>query len=56
MLAAPEHQEINGKVEVTWRTLCTIEHSIMAHARFLEAYIHFSLLYTKYHILPVLPI
>ena len=23
-LAAPEHQEMNGQVEVTWRTLCTL--------------------------------
>ena len=33
MLAAPEHQEINGQVEVTWRTLHTIAHSLMVHAR-----------------------
>ena len=32
-LAAPEHQEMNGKVEVTWRTLRTISHSLMVHAR-----------------------
>ena len=25
-LAAPDHQEMNGQVEVTWRTLRTIEH------------------------------
>ena len=56
MLAAPEHQEINGKVEVTWRTLCTIAHYIMVHARVLEAYIHFALMYTTYHIFPVIPI
>ena len=23
-LAAPEHQDINRQVEVTWRTLCTV--------------------------------
>ena len=40
-LAAPEHQEINGQVEVTWRTFITNAHSIMLHARVLEAYIHF---------------
>ena len=34
MLAVPKHQEINGQVEVTWRTLCTVAHSLMAHARF----------------------
>ena len=32
-LAPPEHQEINGQVEVTWRTLRKITHSIMVHAR-----------------------
>ena len=30
-LAAPEHQEVNGKVEVTWRTLRAISHSLMVH-------------------------
>ena len=55
-LAAPEHQEMNRQVEVAWRTLRTIAHSIMVHARFLEAYIHFSLMYTTDNIFPVLPI
>ena len=32
-LVAPEHQEMNGKVEVTWITLRTIAHSLMLHAR-----------------------
>ena len=32
-LAAPEHQEMNGQVEVTWRTLRTIVHALMVHAR-----------------------
>ena len=49
-LAAPEHQEMNGKVEVTQRTLRTIVHSLMVHARVLEAYIRFALMYTTYHI------
>ena len=40
-LAAPEHQEMNGQVEVTCRTLRTAAHSLMIHARVLEAYIHF---------------
>ena len=40
-IAAPEHQEMNGYVEVTWRTLRTIVHSLMVHARVLKAYIHF---------------
>ena len=30
---APEHQEMNGQVEVTWRTLCTVAHALMVHAR-----------------------
>ena len=30
-LAAPEHQEMNGKFYVTWRTLRTIVHSLMVH-------------------------
>ena len=53
-LAATEHQEMNGQVEVTWRTLCTVAHSLMVHARVSEAYIHFTLMYTTYHIFPVL--
>ena len=32
-LAAPEHQEMNGQVEVTLGTLSTAEHSLMVHAR-----------------------
>ena len=55
-LAAPEHQEMNGQVEVTWRTLRTIAHSLMVYARVPENYIHFALMYTTDHILPVLPI
>ena len=47
---------MNGQVEVTWRTLRTIAHSLMVHARVLEAYVHFALMYTAYHIFPVLPI
>ena len=34
-LAVPEHQEIKEQVEVTWRTLRTIAHSLMVPARFL---------------------
>ena len=41
MLAAPEHQEMNGQFEVTWRTLRTITHSLMVHAIVSESYIHF---------------
>ena len=55
-LAAPEHQEMNGQVEGTRRTLRTIAHSIMVHARVLEAYIHFTLMYTTDHIFPFPPI
>ena len=55
-LAATEHEEMNGQVEVTWITLRTISHSGMVHDRVLEAYIHFSLMYTTDHFFPVLPI
>ena len=39
-LAAPEHQEMNRQVEVTWRTLRTIAHALMVHARVPEVYVH----------------
>ena len=55
-LTAPEYQEMNGQVKVTRRTLCKIAHSLMVHARVLEAYIHFALVYAADHIFPVLPI
>ena len=55
-LAAPEHQEMNGQVEVTWRMLRMILHSLMVHARVSEAYINFALIYTLDHIFIVLPI
>ena len=51
-----EHQETNGNIEVTRRTLRTIAHSLMVHMRVSEAYIHFKLMYTADHILPLLPI
>ena len=41
---------------MTWRTLSTFAHSLMVHARVLEAYINFALMYTTDHIFPVLPI
>ena len=47
---------MNGKVEVTWRTLRTTAHSLMVHMIVSEMYIHFALMYTTYHIFPVLPI
>ena len=49
-LAALIHQEVNKKFKVTWRTLRTIAHSIMVHARVLEAYIHFESMSTADHI------
>ena len=49
-LAAPEHQEMNGQVEVTRRTLRTIAHSLMVHAGVPEIYVHFTLIYTTDHI------
>ena len=55
-LAAPEHQEMNGQVEVTSRTLRTVAHALMIHARVPEVYVHFALMYTTDHIFPVLPI
>ena len=47
---------MNGQVEVTWRTLRTVAHSLMVHARVPEVYVHFALMYTTDHIFPVLPI
>ena len=47
---------MNGQVEVTWRTLRTIAHSLMVHAGVPEIYVHFALMYTTDHIFPVLPI
>ena len=55
-LAAPEHQEMNGQVEATWRTLRTVAHALMVHARVPEVYVYFALMYTTDHIFPVLPI
>ena len=45
-----------GQVEVTWRTLRTIAHVRMVHAKVPEVYIHSVLMYTTDHIFPVLPI
>ena len=55
-LAAPEHQEMNRQVEGTRRTLRTVAHYLMVHARVPEVYVHFVLMYTTDHIFPVLPI
>ena len=53
-LAAPEHKEINGKVEMTWITFLSVAHSLIVHARVLEVYIHFALMYTTDDIFTVL--
>ena len=55
-LAAPEHHEMNRKVEMTRRMSCTIVNSLVVHVRVSEAYIHFVLMYTTDHIFPVLSI
>ena len=55
-LAAPEHQDMNGQVEVTRRTLRTVAHALMVHDRVPEIYVHFALMSTIDHIFPVLPI
>ena len=47
---------MNGQVEVTWRTLRTVAHSLMVHARVPEVYVNFALMYTTDHIILVLPI
>ena len=41
-LAEPEHQETNGQVEVTQRTLRTVAHYLMVHARVPEVYVNFT--------------
>ena len=41
---------------MTWRTLRTVAHALMVHARVPEVYVHFTLMYTTDHIFPVLPI
>ena len=55
-LTAPKHQEMNRQVEVTWRTLRSVVHALMVHARVPEIYVHFALMYMTDHIFPVLPI
>ena len=54
-LSAPDYQEMNGQVEVTWLTLRTIAHSIMVRTQVSDKYIHFTLMYMNDHILPGLP-
>ena len=41
---------------MTWRTLRIVAHSLMVHARVPEVDVHFALMYTTYHIFPVIPI
>ena len=55
-LAAPDHQDMNGQVALTWIMLRTASHSLMVHAIFPEVYVHFSLMYTTDHIFLVIPI
>ena len=47
---------MNRKVEVTGRTLRTVAHTPMVHARVPEEYVNFTLMYTTNHIFLVLPI
>ena len=56
MLAALYYQEMYRQVEVNWRMLHTIVHSLIVHDRVLEVYINFALIYMSDNILPVLPI
>ena len=55
-LAAPEHQEINDQVKVTWWKFQIITQSIMVHTQVSDEYIHFELMNTTHHIFTVLPI
>ena len=55
-LTAPDHQKINGQVELTWWKLYTIVHSIMVHAWVSDEYMHFLLMYTTHHIFTVFKI
>ena len=41
---------------MTWRTLRTVAHFLMVHARVPEVYVHFALMYTTDHIFTVIPI
>ena len=55
-LASSDHQEMNGKVEVTSQALRTITQSIMVHALVYNEYIHFELMYPTDRVFTVLPI
>ena len=54
-LVSLEHQEMNGQVEGTWRTLRTITHLIMVHKWVSNKYIHSALMYTTDNAFTVLP-
>ena len=47
---------MNGQIEVTWRALRNIVHSITVHGQVSDEYIHFAFMYTNVHILHVIPI
>ena len=40
-LVSPDHQKMNGQVEVTWRKFLTITDLILVQARVYNEYIHF---------------
>ena len=45
----PKNQEMNGQVEVTWRTLRTVAYSLMVHARVPERYdLSYTLMQNEY--------
>ena len=45
---------MNGQVEVTWRMLRIVAHSLMIHARVPAVYVHLASMYTIDHIFSVL--
>ena len=47
---------MNGQVELNWRKLRKFAQALMVHARFPEVYVHLAIMYTIYHIFPVVPI
>ena len=55
-IAAPEHQEMNGLSEVTWRQIRTIAHSLMVFARVDDSFMHHALIYAAHVIFPALPL
>ena len=55
-LAAPEHQEMNGIVESTWKNIRTIAHAQLNFGRVEESLTHFALIHAAHVIVPVLPL